>query len=51
MQRDADALLEKLWRQRVAANEQRREAEKRARRPRAVELDTDLPSFLRRQAI
>ena len=47
-QRDADHLLEQLWRCRVAANERRRAELKRLRRPRLV--DPPLPMFLRPQA-
>lgn len=46
----ADQLIERLWRARVAINVERREAAKRLRRPRAVDLDSTLPIFLRRQA-
>ena len=49
MQRDADRLLELVWRQRVAENEKRRR-ERKGARLRIVEDDRDLPAFLRRQA-
>ena len=47
-QRDADRLLELVWRQRVAENEKRR-AERRGVRLRIVEDDRDLPMWLRKQ--
>lgn len=47
LQRDVDALLERRWRQAVRSNESKRQA----RKPQLELVDTDLPMFLRRQAI